>query len=130
MGVSRGVPDRQDGGEVGEEGDAWRPVLAPFSDDGRIRGAGETCEASKGSDADGKHAGVWAPASSWGLPEEREEAKSVCSVWREKGGKPATSATAACSPEDKQKVERGGPGQEEGPEGDRREFKPTSRQQS
>ena len=29
---------------------------------------GETCEASKGSDADGKHAGVRAPASSWGLP--------------------------------------------------------------
>ena len=29
---------------------------------------GETCEAAKGSDADGKHARVWAPASSWGLP--------------------------------------------------------------
>ena len=27
--------------QVGEEGDAWRPLLAPFSDDGRIWGACE-----------------------------------------------------------------------------------------
>ena len=46
------------------------------------------------------------------------------------GGKPATSTTAPCSKEDQQKGERGDPGQEEGPEGDRREFKPISRQQS
>ena len=73
---------------------------------------GETCEASKGSDADGEHVGVRALASSWRLPglhidfihdamtllvmffsavlfhnflsEEGEEAKSVRSIWWEK----------------------------------------------
>ena len=66
---------------------------------------GETCETAKGVDADGEHAGVWAPSSSWRLPgpnmdffqfsavptyihyfssEEGEEAESICSIWGEK----------------------------------------------
>ena len=73
---------------------------------------GEASETPKGVDADGEHAGVWTPSSSWGLPgpsldfihdvmtlvtlvfrssfihyfspEEGEEAKSVCSIWWEK----------------------------------------------